>query len=226
MSRQSIRNAKPAVQNKPYLKNETEAAAPLKSPSLNRIESPKPSFKTKIVLEPEPRKMQAERPVLLQDLSQSRLLQKFKQETEGDKKEDNSEKKKEEEEVKKSDTSPKKQSNDGYGIYGADITSLDTKPIFTVPQSNKTSPIKQNKEEHAPHILVNNEQADEIEKVYLENATKEINGPSKETTITPKKSIIKNVDHDDVSHHVRKPAFNPLHVILKDKNKYHTTEYI
>ena len=24
----------------------------------------------------------------------------------------------------------------------------------------------------------------------------------------------------------RKPAFNPLHVILKDKNKYHTTEYI
>ncbi len=24
----------------------------------------------------------------------------------------------------------------------------------------------------------------------------------------------------------RKPAFNPLHVILKDKNKYYTTEYI
>ena len=24
----------------------------------------------------------------------------------------------------------------------------------------------------------------------------------------------------------RKPAFNPLYVILKDKNKYHTTEYI
>jgi hypothetical protein len=25
---------------------------------------------------------------------------------------------------------------------------------------------------------------------------------------------------------IRKPAFNPLHVILKDKNKYYTTEYI
>jgi hypothetical protein len=33
----------------------------------------------KTVLEPEPRKMQAERPLLLQDLSQSRLLAKFKQ---------------------------------------------------------------------------------------------------------------------------------------------------
>lgn len=27
-------------------------------------------------------------------------------------------------------------------------------------------------------------------------------------------------------HSHRKPAFNPLHVILKDKNKYYTTEYI
>lgn len=36
--------------------------------------------KVKYVMEPEPRKMQAERPLLLQDLSQSKLLLKFKQE--------------------------------------------------------------------------------------------------------------------------------------------------
>ncbi len=36
--------------------------------------------KTKVFLEPEPRKMQAERPVLLQDLSQSKLLMKYKKE--------------------------------------------------------------------------------------------------------------------------------------------------
>jgi len=36
--------------------------------------------KTKVFLEPEPRKMQAERPMLLQDLSQSKLLMKYKKE--------------------------------------------------------------------------------------------------------------------------------------------------
>lgn len=54
----------------------------LAPPSPNKTPSPTSSAgaKVKYVMEPEPRKMQAERPLLLQDLSQSKLLLKFKQE--------------------------------------------------------------------------------------------------------------------------------------------------
>ncbi|CAF0884513.1 unnamed protein product [Brachionus calyciflorus] len=240
---------KSKIPSKSNLNNDVETT-PLKPASVPKIEPIKPPSKTLVILEPEPRKMQAERPALLQDLSQSRLLQKFKQEIEqtSPKKEENKSDLKNEIEVI---PSPKKEitSEDTSGIYGADLNSLDPKPLYTGSSkvnSLETSPNK--KIELAPQILVtNNDQADEIEKIYLEKASREINenqNNERKNSIlkseTPKKSTNKDVNSQHNNREIvfvnnpgefqtqmrKTPAFNPLHVILKDKNKYHTTEYI
>jgi hypothetical protein len=59
--------------------SKVESTSPSKIDSSKSTAATPSVNKTRIVLEPEPRKMQAERPVLLQDLSQSKLLLKYKQ---------------------------------------------------------------------------------------------------------------------------------------------------
>jgi hypothetical protein len=106
------------------------------------------------------------------------------------------------------------------GVYGAD-DSLTTTTSSCYPASN-----------------LNTTKSEAINSVNGD--TKNINNNSVENEEVDKKSILisksQNLADLDVSSvdfisktvntTPRKTAFNPLHVILKDKNKYHTTEYI
>lgn len=197
-------------------------------------EQPKSISKTKIILEPETRKMQAEKPLLLQDLSQSRLLQKFKQELE----ENTRNNKMPEIKATKTliETNVNKKEIEENFVYGADLANENSKQSFipNSPEKHKNSPEKKSNNKEPFSTL--NDGSDDFEKIYLEKASKEMNEPTK-TKKSPvptssdeaKKPIENDIDTLDFCEkktNIRKPVFNPLHVILKDKNKYHTTEFI
>lgn len=98
---------------------------------------PTTSSKTKIVLEPEPRKMQADRPVLLQDLSQSKLLLKFKQEASSSDPKPTSE-------ANKTDQKPSEPANNDSTKSEPKVDSNKESPKQTQPppqQSKKTSKV-------------------------------------------------------------------------------------
>lgn len=215
---------------------DSDDSFPLKNSSSTKTEptSPigqsQPSInKTKIVLDSEPRKMVAELPVLLQDLSHSRLLMKYKQEN------------KEATDLKPSGVYGAEPSDDG-GIYGADPANI----VSDIP----TKCVSDNADEIEKMYLISaccdkKEDTNEVKK-------EEVSSLAEGEASSPKKTCIKSIIKQTGSEHVkseleitndptvtfstppvqvnnttpRKPAFNPLHVILKDKNKYHTTEYI
>lgn len=216
-------------------------------------------------MEPEPRKMQAERPPLLMDLSTSRLLSKYKAEIEGKKSSNETnetvakvtENKNEpiENEVKKVDSdativnSPVKyEAKSDIKVYAGELatqspasmsvssngtlTNLtkDESPIkcqknslkrLTSPKNQVKfdikSPVESPRKHHENGIVVKqqeqhneHEAADTIGNGVVSGMPKCIDGtPTHSNPTTPRKTV-----------------FNPLHVILKDKNKYYTTEYI
>lgn len=307
----------PAIKGASSLKVDTTPSHKLGSQN-----SPSPS-KTKVVLEAEPRKMQAERPVLLQDLSQSKLLLKFKQEnktgeltgpetttTTNTQKDENT---KSIDEIKPSvefkNESPKDISRkdsviskkvqitnakpamsnggngvygedfyDGGGVYGADLANMQAPPVIKTKQPSATSTPSQRRtskdsksddsasgrnQSTAKNRKSSKEACDDLEKAYLISATQDDfykslnesdsnNKPEAKTEssspppLPPHAATVTEQSHNGnhLSSHnnlnqvqsnstttisastPRKPTFNPLHVILKDKNKYHTTEYI
>jgi hypothetical protein len=100
------------------------------------------------------------------------------------------------------------------GVYGADSSTLvNTKPLATPPNhvSNKNTPPNGRNEAISvkEEVMVN-------KKIELTNLNE--NNNQEDANV-----VLKSLNNNTTP---RKTAFNPLHVILKDKNKYHTTEYI
>jgi hypothetical protein len=100
------------------------------------------------------------------------------------------------------------------GVYGADTSTLvNTKPSSTPPTkanyiNNKSTP---------PNGR------NETSKEEITNIKQELNNLTEKNNQDDVNLVSKTLNNNTTP---RKTAFNPLHVILKDKNKYHTTEYI
>ena len=94
-------------------------------------------------------------------------------------------------------------------------TNNETESVKKSSQTPKaaTSPIVEN----IKSKIIDDEATFEKDNTVVSFAADLVSPPTSKATGNAKSS--------GKSHH-RKPAFNPLHVILKDKNKYHTTEYI
>ncbi len=233
----------------------------------------------------EPRKMQAERSLLLQDLSQSKLLNKYKSENKTTAYADNK--------LEHFEDSPKPNNGSARssiknspiikpleeygGIYGADsvdcggvygastvavVSSLDRKksdPCTTIDDQIKQAASSPSKNEET---INTDSQVDIISKKIDDENVASSKIQNEETPEEPKQlDVDKSVDSsnfgensnllafteenlgivsgmrshvDDSNCHQsssalstpRKIAFNPLSIILKDKNKYYTTEYI
>lgn len=220
--------------SRPLLNNQSKAVLKTeKEENSHNFEQTKSVPKTKIILEPDTRKMVAEKPLLLQDLSQSRLLQKFKQELEANSKN------KQMTEIGATKTNTETNVNrieiDENCVYGADLTNVNSKQSFVQSSPDKKSPDIVNDKMTMASTL--NDQSDDFEKIYLEKVSKEMNEPVRKkncTTVStspndtkkPIENEIDTLDFCEIKSNLRKPVFNPLHVILKDKNKYHTTEFI
>ena len=200
--------------------------------------------KKKVVLVEEPRKMQAERPALLLDLSHSKLLLKYKQQSQTDEAKKASPKSASHTPTKKADTmtpgddggvygaEPSVGPEDAGGVYGASdvattTTTTTTTALATIqPQQEKAQKSSRinspttSKEE--PRL---NAASREAEEATIATETTELleksTPPLATTDVAPSTST-----HTSTTNASRKSAFNPLYVILKDKNKYHTTEYI
>lgn len=224
---------------KVHLRNETDENTALNV--RNNSDQSRPTSNIKVVLEPDSRKMQAEKPLLLQDLSQSRLLQKFKQEMETNNL--NNESKQVDEKTNNLQNLDECQNKndsketDENCVYGADFVNINTKPLFVLTSSpklsNNNSP--ERKIDKTCEFSKLNDQTDDFERSYLEKASKEINEPDEKMISIIQTSPVRqekpfenelNTGACSEMKNPRKPVFNPLHVILKDKNKYHTTEFI
>jgi len=234
------------------------------------------------VLEPDSRKIQAERSALLKDLDKSSLLLKYKQTivTTNQETDTNNIKNSIQENAKsiapnKSNLSLKLTSNfpseesADCGIYlggggggGASATAPIVVADSVVDNSNSikqpTPTLETNKSNQEEIKTDNNSNSSEIQKIESKHSFKiknitlleepsvetneeislEFNTETKLEIVEDKKEEIvdeEETDDDDdeeeeniTNKHVppRRSAFNPLHVILKDKNKYYTTEYI
>jgi hypothetical protein len=225
------------------------------------------------VLEPDSRKIQAERSALLKDLDKSSLLLKYKQTivTTNQETDTNNIKISIQENAKsiapnKSNLSLKLTSNfpseesvdcgvylgGGGGGGGASATATTSNAPNVVADSvvDNTNSLETNKS-NQEEVKTDNNNSSEIQKIESKHSFKiknitlleepsvetneeislEFNTETKLEIVEDKKEETDDDDEEEenmTNKHVppRRSAFNPLHVILKDKNKYYTTEYI
>lgn len=119
---------------------------------------------------------------------------------------------------------------------GMTLANSDAQPTTTQPSSGAptTTTKHHHHNQHSKHAklsayetnVVLDEKPLKSSIISSNNEHSQTQMLTQQSTITSSNSGFSMNNTSTVTTTPRKPAFNPLHVILKDKNKYHTTEYI